>query len=152
MSPDNGAMMEWERDGYRISTDKSELSLELIHNFLRGAYWSRGISRERVEQSIAHSACYGLFAGNDQIGFARLITDEATFAYLSDVFVLEAHRGKGLGRWLMSVVMQRPSLGGIRRIMLATADAHALYAGFGFSALENPGLFMEIRRASVRAD
>ncbi len=138
------ATQQWTRDGYRISTAKAELQLDVIHAFLVDAYWSKGIALELVERSIRHSACYGLYAGPQQVGFARLITDEATFAYLSDVFVLQAHRGRGLGRWLTEVVMQRPTLRGMRRIMLATADAHALYARFGFAPLARPGMLMEI--------
>lgn len=138
------ATEHWTRDGYRISTVKAELQPEVIHAFLVEAYWSKGISRELVERSIEHSVCYGLYSGREQVGFARLITDEATFAYLSDVFVLEAHRGRGLGKWLMEAVMARPSLHRMRRIMLATADAHALYARFGFVPLARPGRMLEI--------
>ncbi len=138
--------MEWTKDRFRISTDKSEFQLGVIHEVLAGAYWSKGISRAVVEKSIANSVCFGLFAAHQQIGFARLVTDEATFAYLSDVFVLKGHRGRGLGKWLMSAVMAYPSLAGIRRIMLATADAHDLYASFGFKPLQNPEALMEINR------
>ena len=142
--------MEWSKDKYLISTEKSRLQPGVIHEFLAEAYWSRGIGRAVVEKSIANSVCFGLFAAHQQIGFARLITDKATFAYLSDVFVLKGHRGRGLGKWLMSAVMAYPSMAGMRRIILATADAHDLYASFGFKPLQNSEVFMEISGPSGR--
>ena len=136
-------MMEWNRDGFRISTDKAELDRPLIHEFLRNSYWAKGIPRELVDRSIENSLCFGLYGGEGLVGFARVISDSATFAYLSDVFVLESHRGRGLATWFMETVMAHPDLQGIRRWMLATADAHGLYRKVGFTQLSRPERIME---------
>jgi N-acetylglutamate synthase-like GNAT family acetyltransferase len=141
--------MEWRRGDYSISTDRSRLDREVIHAFLRESYWARGISREVVDRSIENALCFGLYEGAQQIGFARIISDFVTFAYLADVFVLEAHRGRGLGQWLMEVIRAHPELQGLRRWMLATKDAHGLYRKFGFLPLEKPERIMEIVVADV---
>jgi GNAT superfamily N-acetyltransferase len=135
--------MEWKRDGFTISTEKERLDREAIHEFLRGSYWAKGIPRELVDRSIENSLCFGLYDGETLVGFARVITDNATFGYLSDVFVLESHRGRGLATWFMEVVLAHPGLQGIRRWMLATADAHGLYRKVGFTALSRPERIME---------
>ncbi|UNK41331.1 GNAT family N-acetyltransferase [Luteimonas sp. S4-F44] len=130
----------------RISTDKQELDLTLIHRFLsEQAYWSPGIPLETVRRAIAGSLCFGGYVeGASQVAFARVITDGATFAYLADVFVLDAHRGRGYGKQLVAAIMAHPQLQGLRRFMLATSDAHALYARYGFAAPARPQTLMEI--------
>jgi GNAT superfamily N-acetyltransferase len=119
--------------GYEISTDPARLDLDVIHGFLRETYWAKGTTRATVERSIANSIPFGLYAPDGaQAGFARVVTDRAVFAYLGDVFVLPEHRGRGLGVWLVETVLAHPDLQGLRRFHLATADAHGLYARFGF--------------------
>lgn len=128
----------------RISTDKSELDIALIHSFLsEQSTWARGIPRELVERSIEHSMCFGGFIAERQVAFARVITDCATFANLVDVFVLPAFRGRGHSTELMRAVMSHPSLQGLRRFTLATGDAHGLYSKFGFTAPLRPQSLME---------
>ncbi|HSS44711.1 MAG TPA: GNAT family N-acetyltransferase [Thermoanaerobaculia bacterium] len=136
--------MEWRRDDYSISTDRDRLDREVIHAFLRESYWARGIPREVVDRAIENALCFGLYAGDRQIGFARVISDLSTFAYLADVFVLDAHRGRGLGTWLVEVIRAHPDLQNLRRWMLATEDAHGLYRKFGFRPLQTPQRIMEI--------
>lgn len=140
---------EWHRDNLLVTTDPSRMDVGAIHTFLTRAYWCVGIPRETVERAIRHSLCFGLFDGPAQIGFARLVTDHATFAYLADVYVLEGQRGRGLGNWLIECVMAHPSLPGLRRIMLATDDAHELYRRFGFIEASEPKKLMEIRRPGI---
>jgi GNAT superfamily N-acetyltransferase len=135
---------EWRRDNYLISTDRSRLDRTVIHQFLEGSYWARGIPREIVDRCIENSLCFGLYAGDHQIGFARIVSDLSTFAYLADVFVLESARGRKLGVWLIETIMGHPQLQGLRRWMLATADAHGLYRKFGFTSLSRPERMMEI--------
>ena len=134
---------EWRRGAYVITTDKGRLVLETIHGFLKTSYWASGVSADVVMRSVENSLAFGLFADEEQIGFARVVTDYATFAYLADVFVLEPHRGRGLGRWMMEVMFSHPELQGLRRWMLATRDAHGLYREYGFAELEDPQIFME---------
>ena len=130
---------------YEISTDPHRLNVEVIHTFLaEDSYWSPGIPRSIVERAIENSLCFGVYDGDDQIGFARVVSDFATFAYLADVFILEQYRERGLGKELMASVMAHPDLQGLRRWSLATRDAHGLYTQFGFTALENPSRMMEI--------
>jgi len=136
--------MNWRRGDFEISTDRARLDRTVIHEFLRESYWARGIPREVVDRSIDNALCFGLFEGSRQVGFARVISDFATFAYLSDVFLLPSHRRRGLAAWLMEVVMSHPDLQNLRRWMLATRDAHPLYLKFGFTALANPERIMEI--------
>ena len=131
---------------YEISTDPGRLQLDAIHAYLVRSDWSPGVPRAVVERAIAHSLCFGIYLGSgEQVGFARVVTDRATFAYLSDVYVLEAHRGQGLSKRLVAVVQAHPELQGLRRFMLATKDAHGLYAQFGFKPLAAPERVMEIR-------
>ena len=126
--------MEWRRDdGYVVSTDRARLDRALVHAFLASAYWSPNVPRPVVERAIDHSLAFGLYAPDGaQAGFARAVTDRAVYAYLADVFVVEGHRRRGLGVWLVETVLSHPDLLGLRRVALATADAHALYERFGF--------------------
>ncbi|MEP6741644.1 MAG: GNAT family N-acetyltransferase [bacterium] len=134
----------WERGEYLITTDRSRLNLPLIHNFLSNeSYWAVGRSIEVVQRSIDNSLCFGIYKNNEQVGFARVVTDFATFAWLADVFVLSEHRGHGLSKWLMEVILTHPDLQGFRRWVLATKDAHNLYAQFGFIPLHRPERWME---------
>jgi GNAT superfamily N-acetyltransferase len=139
----------FEREGYLISTDPAKFDRDAIHAYLVRAYWCEGIPRETMERAIANSLCFALFRGKAQIGFARVITDSATYAYLCDVYVLEDYRGKGLGKWLMECVMAHPALQGLRRFSLATRDAHGLYRQFGFRELSKPESMMEILRPNI---
>jgi GNAT superfamily N-acetyltransferase len=134
---------------YSISTDKRILNIPFIHQFLSGSYWATGIPVETITRSIENSLCFGVYKEGTQIGFARVITDQATFAYLGDVFIDEAYRGQGLSKWLMEVILQHPGLQGLRRFILATRDAHTLYARFGFTALAQPDRMMQIHNPDV---
>ena len=134
------------RGQYSITTDRGELDIDAIHAYLSRSFWAEGIPKETVAKSIEHSLCFGLFDGAAQVGFARVVTDRATFAYLCDVYVLESHRGLGLGKWLIETVMSHPDLQGLRRFQLVTRDAHGLYSRHGFQAPENPDRHMEIFR------
>ena len=136
-------------DTYEITCDASRLDIAAIHAFLSESYWSTGIPRAVVERAIANSLCFGVFHEGRQVGLARVITDKATFAYLADVYILPKHRGQGLSRRLMEHVIQHPDLQGLRRMLLATRDAHALYAKFGFKAVVAPERIMEIHSPDV---
>ncbi len=134
----------WERDDYLISTDASRLNISLIHRFLTNeSYWAVGRSLEVVQRSIDNSLCFGIYRGAEQVGFARVVTDFATFAWVADVFLLPEHRGRGLAKWLMEVILGHPELQGFRRWVLATKDAQTLYAQFGFIPLHRPERWME---------
>ena len=140
---------EVQQNNFCISTDKSKLDINIIHNYLcNESYWAKNIPVQIVQQSIEGSCCFGLYvtenSNTKQIGFARVITDCATFGYLADVFILESYRGKGLSKWLMQTIMDCPDLQGLRGWMLATKDAHALYEKFGFAMLENTGRIMRL--------
>lgn len=136
----------------RISTDKRDLDVDAIHAFLANeAYWSRGIPRATVMRAIEGSLCFGGFLGNRQVAFARVVTDAATFAYLADVFVLPEFRGHGYSKQIVTAVVAHPQLQGLRRIILATSDAHGLYAQYGFAAPARPQSLMEILRPDVYA-
>ena len=141
---------------YSITIDKEKFDLDIIHSFLTSSYWAEGISKEVIQRSINGSLCFGVFendktglSAGKQIGFARMITDQATFAYLADVFILEEYRGHGLSKWLMEVIMSHPGLQGLRRMMLATRDAHGLYEKFGFVPLTNADRWMQIHDAGI---
>ncbi|HET6176545.1 MAG TPA: GNAT family N-acetyltransferase [Candidatus Sulfotelmatobacter sp.] len=145
VNPD--AVIEFQRGEFVVSTDRARLDLDVIHGFLTNSYWAKGIPRERVALSIEHSLCFGVYDGSGaQVGFARVITDFATYAYIADVFVLDSHRGRGLGKDLMKAIMEHPALQGFRRWSLSTRDAHTLYAQFGFTPLKFPDRYMEILR------
>lgn len=157
----NTEVIEVRRGEFLISTDLAQLDLEVIHGFLTNCYWAKGIPREIVQQSIEHSLCFGIYHEGQpksarpgasqvvQIGFARVVTDFATIAYLGDVFVLENYRGRGLSKWMMECVMQHPSLQGLRRWILLTRDAHGLYSQFGFTPVESPERYMELHQADI---
>ena len=140
---------EQRRGQFTISTERSRLDLNVIHSFLTKSYWAAGVPMEVVKRSVENSLPFGLYENDRQIGFARVVTDYATFAYLADVFVLEAHRGSGLGKWLVAVVDSHPELKGLRRWMLATRDAHELYRTVGFEILKQPDRWMEKHNPGV---
>ena len=134
----------WERGEYTISTDRSRLDLDLIHDFISNhSYWGTGRAREVVQRSIENSLPFGEYKGEEQVGFARIVTDYATFAWVAVVFVLPEHRGRGLSKSLMEVILAHPRLQGFRRWVLATKDAHGLYEQFGFIPLHRPERWME---------
>jgi GNAT superfamily N-acetyltransferase len=133
-----------EQNDIQISTDKSLLDIEAIYNFLSGSYWAKGRSLEVMKKSIQNSLCFGVYFNKKQVGFARVVTDYAIFAYIADVFILEAHRGKGFSKKLIKSIIGYPELKRIKRWMLATKDAHDLYNKFGFQPLKNPERFMEL--------
>jgi GNAT superfamily N-acetyltransferase len=135
--------VSWWRDDCEVSTDAGRLDVELITRELQGAYWAQGRSREVIERSLRHAICFGLYRARRQVGFARVITDRATFAYVADVFVVAAERGKGLGTWLMGCIVRHPDLQGLKRWLLATRDAHEVYRRVGFAELAEPGGWME---------
>lgn len=137
---------------YSISTDRSRFDLDLIHRFLTTCYWAKGISLDRVRRSIENSLCFGVFSEDQEVGFARVITDRATYAYIGDVFILDSHRGRGLGKMLMQAIMTHPDLQGLRRWSLVTRDAHGLYAQFGFTVLAKPESYMERYDPDVYSD
>lgn len=131
---------------YVVSTDKARLDIPMIHQFLsQEAYWCQNIPIDIVQRSIENSVCFGVYQADNQVGFARVITDLATFGYLADVFILPKHRGKGLSKQLMAFIMAYPPLKGLRRIMLVTRDAHGLYEQFGFKPIDNPENTMFIK-------
>jgi len=135
--------------GYEISSDRSRLDAALIHEFLRSSYWARNIPRSVVEKSLDHSLCFGVFCDGRQVAFGRAVTDRATFAYIADVFVIPEHRGRGISKLLMHAMLAHPDLTGLRRIVLATADAHGLYAQFGFQPLAHPENYMTIHDPEI---
>ena len=157
-------IVESRRGEFLISTDPRRLDLDAIHEFLTNCYWARGIPREVVSRSIEHSLCFGIYdesraqlphpasaarPGAPQVGFARVISDFATFAYLGDVFVLDAYQGRGLARWMMESIVDHPRLEGLRRWILVTRDAHGLYSKFGFRAVKAPESYMERHRVDI---
>ncbi len=141
--------MECHKGEFTVSTDPARIELDVVHRFLTECYWANGIPREVVARSIENSLCFGLYTQGKQVGFARVISDYATYAYIGDVFVLESFRGRGLGKWLMECIMQHPKLQGLRRWSLVTRDAHAVYAQFGFTPLKKPQNYMELHDPDV---
>jgi GNAT superfamily N-acetyltransferase len=141
----------WAKGDFEISTDPARIDVDLVHEFLTASYWAQGIPVETVRRSIENSISFGIYHGGQQVGFARIISDLATFAYLADVFVLPTHRGRGLSRWLMECIVGHPDLQGLRRWMLATRDAHGLYAQFGFTAVKKPERWMELHHPDIYA-
>ena len=132
------------RDGYEIDDDPGRLDLDVVHRFLsEDSYWAKGRSRQAVERAVAGSLNFGLYHGTAQVGFTRVVTDRATFAWVCDVFVLGEHRGQRLGHWLIETMLAHPELQGLRRFLLATADAHGVYADAGFVPLSEPWKWME---------
>ena len=145
-----GAIAEQRRGEFLISTDPKRLDLHVVHDFLTNSYWAKGIPLEVVERSLQHALCFGIYDGSGrQVGFARVVSDFATVAYLGDVFVLESHRGQGLGKWMMECIIEHPALEGMRRWILVTRDAHGFYKQFGFSALKSAERYMELHRPDV---
>jgi N-acetylglutamate synthase-like GNAT family acetyltransferase len=136
------SMVVLDAGKFLISTDRAKLDLDTIHRFLTRSYWAEGIPRETVARSIENSLCFGVYRGAEQVGFARVISDFATFAYIADVFILEPYRERGLGKELIATVMAHPDLQGLRRWSLGTRDAHDLYAQFGFKPVDNPSRTM----------
>jgi N-acetylglutamate synthase-like GNAT family acetyltransferase len=132
------AMVVMDAGTFLISTDRSKLDIDVIQRFLAHSYWAEGIPRETVARSIENSLCFGVYSDGEQVGFARVISDFATYAYIADVFILEQYRGRGLARELMATIMAHPDLQGLRRWSLGTRDAHGLYEQFGFTRVENP--------------
>lgn len=136
--------MDWHKDDYTISTERSRLDLGVIHRYIsEESYWGKGRALEVVRRSVENSLPFGIYKGDELVGFARVVTDYATFAWLADVFVLEAHRGRGLSKWLMEVILSHTELQGFRRWVLATKDAQGLYRRFGFIDLHRPERWME---------
>ena len=140
------AYQERKKGRFSISTNPKRLDIDAIHAFLSRSFWAEKIPKKTVAKSIKNSLCFGLFDGKKQVGFARVITDRATFAYLCDVYVLEEYRAKGLGKWLIETVMSHPDLQDLRRFHLVTRDAHGLYQQFGFTEASSPSRHMEIFR------
>ena len=135
---------EWQKGEFTISTDRARLQIEAIHKFLsEESYWARNRTQAQTETAIKNSLPFGVYKGENQIGFARVVTDYATFAYLGDVYILETFRGQGLSKWLMETIVSHPDLQGFRRWVLATKDAHTLYEKYGFSPLKHPARWME---------
>jgi len=141
--------VEHRRDQFVVTTDPTRLDPDFVHGYLVRSYWSEGIPREIVERSMKNSLCFGVYDDGNQVGFARVITDYATFAYLADVFIIESNRGKGLSKLLMECIVKHPELQGLRRWILATRDAHSLYQKFGFTPLTAPDRFMELHNPEV---
>jgi GNAT superfamily N-acetyltransferase len=134
---------------YEISFDASRIDVEAAHAFLSSTYWAPGIPLSVLRKAIDNSLCVAAFIDGKQVAFARAVTDRATFAYIADVYVLDAHRGKGISRAMVSALLAHPELQGLRRLMLATRDAHGLYEKFGFGPLANPARMMEVHRPDV---
>ena len=141
--------MEWTKEDFIITTDKDKIDVNYVHWFLTRSYWAQGIPLETVERSIEGSFCFSVIYLNHQVGFARVITDKATFGYLADVFIDENFRGRGLSKWLVEVIIKHPDLQGLRRLMLATTDAHGLYSQFVFKQLTNTDRWMHIHNPDV---
>jgi GNAT superfamily N-acetyltransferase len=141
------------RDGFLISTDPALIDLDVVHGFLSTSYWSPGIPRDIVRRGIDNALTFGVYdqrtSPHGQVGFARVITDKATFAYLSDVFILDSHRGHGLSKWLVEIILAHPDLQNLRRFCLLTRDAHGLYERFGFGPIPDPRNYMERRDPDV---
>ncbi|NRD71720.1 GNAT family N-acetyltransferase [Shewanella sp. VB17] len=135
---------------YRISKDLGEMDIDVIHGFICQSYWAKNMPKSVLQKALAHSLCFGVFTdANEQVGFARMITDRATYAYLADVFILDEYRGLGLSKMLMTDIISHPDLQGLRRMVLATRDAHGLYAQFGFKAVPNPEVLMQVWQPDV---
>lgn len=142
--------MDTIRENFLVSTDKARLDINYIHQYLSyQSYWAGNIPIETVRKSIANSMCFGVYDGEKQIGFARMVTDRATFAYLADVFIDEKYRGRGLSKWMLEVILAHPDLQGLRRVILSTRDAHTLYSQFGFRQLDFPDRWMNIHNPNV---
>jgi GNAT superfamily N-acetyltransferase len=142
-------MNSWVNGTFTVTCDPTRMDRAVIAEFLASSYWAKGIPQATVDKSLAHSLCFALLDGHRQVGFARVISDYATIAFLNDVFVLTEYRGRGLSKWLMECITSHPELQGLRRWMLATRDAHGLYEKFGFTPLKKPDVFMERHNPNV---
>ena len=143
-------LIEERRGEFVISTDPARLDLDVIHDFLNNCYWAKSIPRDVVARSIEHSLCFGIYdVSGAQVGFARVVSDFTTVAYLGDVFIVESHRGQGLSKWMIECVMEHPALQNLRRWILLTRDAHELYSRFGFTPLQSPQRYMELHNADI---
>jgi GNAT superfamily N-acetyltransferase len=142
---------QWARDEFVISTDRSKLDIALVHEYLADSYWAAGMPRRTLERAIENSLTFGIYYGDQQVGFARAITDLATYAYLSDVFVVEAFRGRGLSKWLMECILAHPDLQGLRRFALFTRDAQGLYERYGFGPARGKSTYLERWEPNVYA-
>ncbi len=140
----SATVLEEHRGEFTVSSALSHMDMNVVHGYLSRAYWCEGLPRETLERAMRNSLCFGLFEGENQVGFARVVSDRATFAYVCDVFVLPSHQGKGLGTWLMQCVVRHPELQGLRRWHLTTRDAHSLYRKVGFTLLSKPERHMEV--------
>ncbi len=141
------------KDGFCISTEMDKLDLAAVHKYLsKSAYWCLGIPKDRVEKAAKHSLNFGMYKDEEQIGYARIISDFSSIAYLGDVYVLEPHRGNGLSKWLMQIIMGHPELQGLRRWILLTGNAHELYKKYGWKEIENPDVWMEINDKDVYSE
>jgi GNAT superfamily N-acetyltransferase len=150
---ESGLLVELRRGEFTVSTDPDRLNLDTVHAFLTNCYWAKGIPRKVVERSIENSLCFGIYDGRgEQAGFARVVSDFATIAYLGDVFILKAYRGQGLSQWMMECIVRHPALQDLRRWILLTRDAHELYAKFGFTPVKAPERYMELHRPDVYAN
>lgn len=137
-------------NGYYISSQNADMNLSVIHHYISQSYWAANIPLSTMEKAVNNSLCFGVFTkAGEQVAFARMVTDKATFAYLADVFVLQEHQGKGLSKWLMDEITAHPQLQGLRRMLLATKDAHGLYKQFGFTALKSADSIMELHKPNV---
>jgi len=139
-------IQEYRRNNYLISTNKQKIKLDDIHRFLTNSYWSKGISFDKVKKSIKNSLCFGVYNGNKQVGFARVVTDYTLFGYIADVFIVEEYRGLGLSKWLMECIVNHPDIKDLRTLMLATKDTHGLYEKFGFKPLDEPEKYMNKKK------
>ena len=142
-------LFEEKRDNFLISTDKTKLDINVVYNYLTNSYWAEGIPLETVKKSIDNSDCFGVYENDKLVGFARVISDNATIGYLGDVFFLEPYRGKGLSEWLIECIMKHPELQGFRRWILLTRDAHELYRKYGFKDIIKPERYMELTNSDV---
>jgi N-acetylglutamate synthase-like GNAT family acetyltransferase len=140
---------QWRRNGFVVSTDPALLDLNVVHRFLTESYWAKGIPKKTVQRSIRNSLCFGVYRARKQVGFARVISDFATYAYVGDVFVIDEYRGHGLGKLVMQCIIKHPALQGLRRWGLLTRDAHGLYSKYGFKPLKSPERHMEIHNPDV---
>jgi N-acetylglutamate synthase-like GNAT family acetyltransferase len=144
--------IEQRRDNLVLSDDRELVDLDVVHNFLRQSYWSEGVPIDVVRRSVENSLCFGVYDNDNQVAFARVVSDFSTFAYIADVFVLEGYRGRGISKWIMAAIMHHPSLQGLRRWMLLTQDAHRLYRQFGFDSVSSPERIMEITAPNIYRD
>lgn len=149
MEPSGIPIIESDHGGCLVSTDPARLDLDVIHGFLSGSYWAEGIPRAVVERALRHSLCFGAYCDGRQVGFARVVSDFATYAYIGDVFVIESHRGRGLSKRLLEAIMAHPELQSLRRWSLVTRDAHGLYRQFGFTGLAASERYMEFARPGL---